>query len=170
MCLGVFYDLVGIVFLLIFKVFIEVWLLVELIIVCGILFVFVECIVCGELDVVVVEVFVDEVMGECFCVECLVWVGLCGGNVYVKCLLLLLMVDESCVFCVCVFKVLGEYGIEWCMVFESGNIEVIIVMVCMGLVVMVWLMLMVLVDFDIFGFEVGLLELLMFVISLLLFV
>ncbi|MBN4747333.1 substrate-binding domain-containing protein, partial [Pandoraea nosoerga] len=121
--LGVPYDLVGTVFPPIFKAFTEAWPSVELTIVCGTSPELAEGITRGELDVAVVEAPVDEATGECLCVERLVWVGARGGNVHAKRPLPLSMVDESCAFRARVLKVLGEHGIEWRTVFESGNIE-----------------------------------------------
>ena len=122
----------------------------------------------GELDVAVVEAPVDEATGECLCVERLVWVGARGGNVHAKRPLPLSMVDESCAFRARVLKVLGEHGIEWRTVFESGNIEATTATVRTGLAVTAWLTPTVPADLDIIGPEAGLPELPMFAISLLL--
>ena len=132
---GVPYDLVGTIFPPIFKAFTEAWPSVELTIVCGTSPELAEGIARGELDVAVVEAPVDEATGECLCVERLVWVGPRGGNVHAKRPLPLSMVDESCAFRARVLKALGEHGIEWRTVFESGNIEATTATVRTGLAV-----------------------------------
>ncbi|MEE2976066.1 MAG: LysR substrate-binding domain-containing protein [Pseudomonadota bacterium] len=165
--LGVPYDLVGTVFPPIFKAFTEAWPSVELTIVCGTSPELAEGMARGELDLAVVEAPVDEATGECLCVERLVWVGPRGGNVHAKRPLPLSMVDENCAFRARVLKALGEHGIEWRTVFESGNIEATTATVRTGLAVTAWLTPTVPADLDILGPEAGLPELPMFAISLL---
>lgn len=139
----------------------------ELTIVCGTSPELAEGMARGELDLAVVEAPVDEATGECLCVERLVWVGPRGGNVHAKRPLPLSMVDENCAFRARVLKALGEHGIEWRTVFESGNIEATTATVRTGLAVTAWLTPTVPADLDILGPEAGLPELPMFAISLL---
>lgn len=162
------YDLVGTVFPPILKAPAEAWSPVELTTVRGILPELTKRITRGELDIAVAETPMDKATDECLCMERLAWIGPCGGDAHTECPLPLSMVGGSCAFRAHVFKVLGERGIEWRTVFESGDIEAATTTVRTGLAVAAWLAPMVSADLDILGSETGPPELSMFAVNLLL--
>ncbi|OJY07155.1 MAG: LysR family transcriptional regulator [Rhizobiales bacterium 63-22] len=120
----------------------------------------------GSIDLALIEEPVGKSQGECLAVDRLVWVGAKGGTAHLRAPLPVSMVAETCAFRSIVLKALGERGLGWRTMFESGSIDATRATVRADLAVTVWLASTVPNDLDILPCGENLPELPPFAINL----
>lgn len=165
--LGVPPDLVSTHLGSVLKAYAEACPRVEVSLVCGSSPELVEALATGRADLAVVEEPVGCSAGECLSVERLVWVGAKAGAAHRKRPLPLTLVAGTCAFRPAVLAALGEHGVAWRTVFESGSIEAAAATVRADLAVTAWLASTVPPGLDILPADAGLPNLPSFTINLL---
>jgi DNA-binding transcriptional LysR family regulator len=164
--LGAPYDLVGPWLTPILKAFAEACPKVEIELVCLASPELLDGIAKGSIDLALVEEPVGKSLGECLAVDRLVWVGARGGAAHLKTPLPVSMVAETCAFRPVVLQSLGECGLAWRTMFESGSIDATRATIRADLAVTAWLASTVPNDLDILPFGKNLPELPSFAINL----